>query len=113
MPHRSQAAQRTHMNCTSQNTIDANTAVSPLKARCKRMGIDIPGDNPTPLQIIPIIQKQLALHQKYPSKDAGPRSGDYAEWKIINDHLTEFLDQLRAAALTQVAAISAARNKSN
>jgi hypothetical protein len=80
------------MNCTNQNS-----EIPPLKARCNRMGIHVPGDNPTPAEIIPIIEQRLAAHQKHRSKHASPWTGDFAEWKNIHDAYTEFLTDLRAA----------------
>jgi hypothetical protein len=80
------------MNCTNQNT---ETQISPLKARCNRMGIHVPCDNPTPAEIVPIIEQRLAAHQKHRSKNANPWTGDFAEWKNIHDAYTEFLSDLQ------------------
>jgi hypothetical protein len=84
------------MNTIIQSNPTTNE-ISPLKIRCNRMGIYVPGDHPTPAEIIPIIERSLDTHQKHQSKGAHPRSGDFAEWKQINDTLTEFLHDLRAA----------------
>ena len=98
------------MNCTNSNNEPAapetkvpvaatvsSTEIPPFKARCNRMGIHVPGDNPTPAEIIPYIEQRLAAHQKHRSKTANPWTGDFIEWKNINDAYQEFLTDLRAA----------------
>jgi hypothetical protein len=69
-----------------------------FKAQCNRRAIHVPGDDPTPEQIIPIIEQRLAAHQNHRSRNTNPWTGDYAEWKARHDDLTEFLAELRAAA---------------
>ena len=87
------------MNCTNLNTTaTATTEIPPLKAKCNRAGIHVPGDNPTPSEIIPIIQQRLAAHQNHPARNENPWTGDYAEWKAKYDDLTNFLTELHAAA---------------
>src|SRR3954464_13705863 len=85
------------MNCTNENNQTGAPEISPLKARCNRMAIHVPGDNPTPAQIIPIIEQRLAAHQKHIAKTCNPWTGDFIEWKNINDPYHEFLTDLRAA----------------
>ena len=87
------------MNCTStnQNTNGTRTnEVPPLKARCNRIGIHVPGDNPTPAEIIPIIERRLAAHMNHVGRTGSEYSGDFVEWKLIHDEYHEFLQQLRA-----------------
>jgi hypothetical protein len=90
-------------NTQNQTTTTTTTGseVPSFKARCNRGGIYVPGDNPTPSEIILVVERRLADHQKHPSKTSKPWTGDYAEWKAINDDLTEFLQELRAAAAAQ------------
>jgi hypothetical protein len=78
------------MNCTNQNT-----ELSPLKIRCNRLRIYVSGHNPTPAEIIPIIEQRLADHRHDPARTAGPWSGDFIEWKLIHDEYHEFLADLR------------------
>jgi len=84
------------MNTTIQPNPTTNE-ISPLKIRCNRMGIYVPGNNPTPAEIIRDIDRRLAAHMKHPARTAGPRSGDYLEWQEIHDAYQEFLTDLRAA----------------
>src|SRR5262245_25077857 len=86
--------ERKHMNCTNQNT---GTQSPHFKVRCNRMGIYVPGDNPTPGEIIPILERRLSQHMTHEACASGPWSGDYIEWKTIHDEYQEFLTDLRAA----------------
>ncbi|HUS35051.1 MAG TPA: hypothetical protein VM680_06830 [Verrucomicrobiae bacterium] len=87
------------MNCSNATTTPSTTTTSEVpyfKAKCNRAGIHVPGDNPTPSEIIPIIQQRLAAHQNHRSKTTNPWTGDYAEWKAKHDDLTQFLAELEA-----------------
>ena len=89
------------MNCTNQNQnaalMDNQNEISPLKARLNRMAIHVPGNFPTPAEVIPIIEARLAAHMKHISRTASSTSGDYVEWKQIHDAYAELLTDLRIA----------------
>src|ERR1051325_9344272 len=105
--------ERTHMNSTNQNQnaalMDNQNEISPLKARLNRMAIHVPGNNPTPAEVIPIIESRLAAHMKHISRTASSTSGDFVEWKQIHDAYTELLTDLRSAE-KQFFAENSARN---
>jgi hypothetical protein len=92
------------MNCTNATTTanpTTTTEVPYFKAKCNRAGIHVPGDNPTPSEIIPIVRQRLAAHETHRSKTMNPWTGDYAEWKLKHDDLTQFLSELEAAEVEQ------------
>ena len=101
------------MNSTNQNQtaalMDNQTEISPLKARLNRMAIHVPGNFPTPAEVIPIIEARLAAHMKHISRTASSTSGDFVEWKQIHDAYTELLTDLRPAE-KQFFAENSARN---
>ena len=76
--------------------LDATREVPYLKARCNRMQIPIPSPNPAPSEILPHIQQTLARHSKDPTRDAGPMSGDFMEWKLIREEYEEFITYLKS-----------------
>jgi hypothetical protein len=83
------------------NALDATREVPYLKARCNRMHIHVPPPNPSPGEIIPYIERALAIHLKDPVREAGPMSGDFMEWKLIREEYEEFISYLRALMQTQ------------
>jgi hypothetical protein len=74
--------------------LDATREVPYLKARCNRMGIHIPNPNPLPPEIIPYIERRLAEHNKRRAMFLSDRSGDYFEWKAIQEDLEQFISYL-------------------
>jgi hypothetical protein len=75
--------------------LDATREIPYLKARCNRIGIQIPNANPPPHEIIPHLERRLAEHNKRGAMFLSDRSGDYCEWKAIKEGLEEFLSYLR------------------
>jgi hypothetical protein len=71
--------------------------VSELKSRCNQHGILVATHNPTPAEVIPIVEQHLADHQNDFAKTMDPSSGYYAEWKSTHDNFTQFLTELHAA----------------
>src|SRR3954471_3335538 len=76
--------------------LDATREVPYLKALCNRRFIGTPGPNPTPAQIIPIIQQRLDLHLTQKPSDCSDHAGLMLEWKLILEDLQEFLTNLRS-----------------
>jgi hypothetical protein len=75
--------------------LDATREVPYLKARCARMGIRFPAQNPTPTETLPLLESRLAEHNKLRSRFLSDCSGDYIEWKLIKEVLEEFIAYLR------------------
>jgi hypothetical protein len=106
MPSHYAPAGKDAMNLTNHHMNDsaATTTVPEVpyfKAQCNRRAIHVPGDDPRPSEIIPIIEQRLAAHQKHCARTMNPWTGDFAEWKMINDGLTDLLQELRAADAQQ------------
>jgi hypothetical protein len=76
--------------------LDATREIPYLKALCNRRFIATPGPNPTPHQIIPIIEQFVATHRAKKPKTLSPYADIFVEWKLILEDLEEFLTNLRA-----------------
>jgi hypothetical protein len=74
------------------------------------MGIPVPGDNPTPAEIIPVIERRLAAHMNHVGRTCSPCSGDFVEWKLTHDAYHEFLTDLRAAQAQTISPTTPAKN---
>lgn len=83
-------------------SISAPTSTLPdevpsFKTRCNRIGLSVPGDNPSPTEMIPHVEKRLADHMRHVGRTMNPWTGDYCDWKARHDGYVELLTDLRAA----------------
>jgi hypothetical protein len=78
--------------------LDATREIPYLKALCNRRHIYVPGPNPTPAQIIPIIEQRLRDHERSCPDPRFPINDLAIEWKAIHTDLYEFLTELQQLA---------------
>jgi hypothetical protein len=71
--------------------LDAQREVPYFKARCNRLGIHVPGPNPSPAEILPYIQARLDRHLTASARSHSEFSGDYIEWKLIREEYEELI----------------------
>jgi hypothetical protein len=48
---------------------------------CNEHGIPVAAHNPTPADVIPLVEERLADHQRHFAKTMDPSSGYHSEWK--------------------------------
>src|SRR5262245_28753895 len=99
-------------NMDALAALDATREIPYLKALCNRRFIHTPGPNPSPKQIIPVIEQCLATHRSLRPSGCTEHTDIFVEWRLFEEDLADFLSQLKSLSpVGSVPSVSSVVNK--